>query len=74
MTFLGLQLRDQGAVLAFRGICMTKKRVQFQVGKMPLMFGVHNVYANYARQTCEASDNARGTNNSLVFILVRVLF
>ena len=31
MNFLGLQLHDKAAVLAFRGICMTKKRVQFQV-------------------------------------------
>ena len=75
MTFLSLQLRDKAVVLAFRRICMTKKKSSVTSGgKMPLMFGVHNVYASHARQMFEASDSARGTNNSLVFILPKVLF
>jgi len=74
MTFLSLQLHDKVAVLAFCRICMTKKEFSSKWGKMPLMFGVHNVYVSHARQLFEASDNVRGTNNSLVFILLKVLF
>ena len=33
MNFLGLQLHDKVAVLAFRGICMTKKKSSVPSGK-----------------------------------------
>ena len=68
---LDWQLRDKVAVLAFCRVCMTKNRVQFQV---ILIFGVKNVCASNGRQTCKASHNTQGTNNSLVFILLKVFF
>ena len=33
MTFLSLQLRDKAVVLAFRRICMTKKKFCYKWGK-----------------------------------------
>ena len=68
MAFPGLRPRDKVAVLAFRRICMAKKIVQFPVGENAFVLrGAQCV--SHARQTCEESDNAQGTNNSLVFTL-----
>ena len=54
MTLLGLQLHDMAAVLAFRRICVTKKKeFSSKWGKVPWIFGMHNVCASHARQMCE---------------------
>jgi len=68
MAFLGLRPRDKAAVLVFRRICMAKKIVQFPVGENAFVLRGAQC-ASHARQTFEASNNARGTNNSLVFTL-----
>ena len=68
MAFLGLRPRDKVAVLAFRRICMAKKNSSVPSGgKCLCSSGAQCV--SHARQTCEESDNAQGTNNSLVFTL-----
>lgn len=68
MAFLGLQPRGKVAVLAFRRICMAKKNSSVPSGGNAFVLrGAQCV--SHARQTCEESDNAQGTNNSLVFTL-----
>ena len=67
MAFLGLQPRGKVAVLAFRRICMAKKNSSAPSGGNAFVLNRGAQCVSHARQTCEESDNAQGTNNSLVF-------